>query len=135
MANPYKGEHIVKMNDKDYVLKYDLNSLAELQERLGVESFEGILEAFQKMEFKTVRMLLWAGILHNHVDEYERPTVTEREVGSWNINLMDVAETIGKALTKAMGVDEQALEELEKKEQQAQKKAVATKGKGTKKKT
>lgn len=138
MANKYKGEHTVVMNGKDYVLKYDLNSMAEIQERMGVDSMDGVLRKFEAMEFKTIRLMLWAGILHNHLDEHERPTVTEREVGTWDMKLMDCATVIGEALQRAMGLEKEEIDRLEaeqKAQELAQKKAVASKAKATKKKT
>lgn len=55
-------------------LKYDLNAMAEMEDKYG-----SVDEAFKKLEqnsIKAVRFFLWAGLVHDD------PSLTEQQVGS-----------------------------------------------------
>ncbi len=71
MAN--KQRHLVELElgDKTYTMHYTLNSLAEIEDCLGVPLAE--LGKVQ-MGMKAVRVMLWAGLIHEGL--------TEKEVGS-----------------------------------------------------
>lgn len=60
-------------------LKYDLNAMAELEELYG--DVDAVFAKLEKGSFKSIRSVLWAGLLH------EDPTLTEQQVGS----LIDIA--------------------------------------------
>jgi hypothetical protein len=61
--------------DKQRRLRYDLTALADIEERLGVDSITEFFE--QPLKFSTIRTILWAGLIH------EDENLTEREVGRW----------------------------------------------------
>ena len=91
-------------------LKYDLNAIAEIGERLGItvrlSNLGGdLLE--RELPLKAVRTILWAGLVH------EDPDLTEEKVGSWvdQDNLQEVMERffglfggIGEAVMEGKGV-------------------------------
>ena len=60
-------------------LKYDLNAMAELEELYG--DVDAVFAKLEKGSFKSIRSVLWAGLLH------EDHTLTEQQVGS----LIDIA--------------------------------------------
>ncbi len=86
----------IELGQKEYNLKYDLNSFAEIEDNYG-----NITEILTKMEqgsAKAIRALIWAGLLNN-----ENPP-TEKEVGSM-INISDMpilAMKIQEAIVAAM---------------------------------
>lgn len=71
MANKQRGFVTIEL-DKERKLRYTLNALAEIEERLGVP-----LDELDKvtMGIKQLRVFLWAGLLH------EDKNLTEIEVG------------------------------------------------------
>jgi hypothetical protein len=59
--------------DKPRRLRYDLSALADIEEKMGIDS---VYEFFEKpLNFRTIRTVVWAGLLH------EDPTLTEQDVG------------------------------------------------------
>ena len=105
MANIEKLRHpkitIVLDDDKERVMKYTLNSFAEMEERYG--SVDAAMEAMDGQSIKAVRFMLWAGLVH------EDPELTEQYVGA-NINILDL-EAMAKIMTSTMTADLPAPEE------------------------
>lgn len=89
MANKQRGFVEIQL-DKKRTLRYTLNALAELEDRLGVSVSE---LANVAMGMKQIRAFLWTGLLH------EDPDITEQEVG----NLVDFEnmEYVSKKITEA----------------------------------
>lgn len=85
-------------------LKYDLNAMAELEDRYG--SVDAAFEALDSNSIKAVRCVLWAGLLH------EDPTLTEQQVGSLiDIQyLQNLMATIGEAFNSDMPVEQAGTE-------------------------
>jgi hypothetical protein len=81
--------------DKPRRLRFDLSALADVEERLGVESIEQFFD--QPLNFRTIRTILWAGLVH------EDPSLTEKEVGRWvdGDNYQAVYKATIEALTDA----------------------------------
>jgi len=77
-------------------LRYDLNALAEIEERLGITMAN--LASLQ-VSAKAIRTLVWAGLLH------EAPTLIEHDVGAWitGENIADVSERSMSALAESFG--------------------------------
>lgn len=70
----------VELGGKARILRYDLNALAEIGDKLGIEVRlshlgEDLLDA--RLPLSALRTFVWAGLLH------EEPELTEREVGGW----------------------------------------------------
>lgn len=78
-------------------LRYDLNALAAVEERLNLGGIGEVQGLLQQISVRTLRTLLWAGLLH------ESPDLEEREVGSWDVDVAAATRTIGDALGLAFG--------------------------------
>ena len=94
MANKQKNEVSI-MLDKKRTIRFTLNALAEIEDALGVPLSQ-LSEV--KLGVKTVRTMLWAGLLH------EDETLTERQVGNWVDfeNLEEVQTKVTEAFGMAM---------------------------------
>ena len=91
-----KDVKIVLNDGVERTLKYDLNAMAELEDRYG--SVDAAFEMLDKNSIKAIRFILWAGLIH------EAPELTEQQVGS----LIDVkylqslSTKLGEAFTNDM---------------------------------
>lgn len=93
MANQQKK--VVALNlDKPRTLRFTLNSLAEIEDRLGVPLTK---MAEVELGIKSIRTMLWAGLIH------EDKQITEEEVGDLVDfeNLEYVQEKVAEAFTAA----------------------------------
>lgn len=96
MANRQRALITVEL-DKVRNLRFTLNSLAEIEDKLGVP-ISKLAEV--ELGVKSVRIMLWAGLIH------EDPELTEREVGNMvdfdNIEYVQnkVAEAFASATEK-----------------------------------
>ena len=83
-------------------LKFDLNAMAELEDRYG--SVDAAFAELDKNSIKAVRFILWAGLIH------EDPELTEKQVGSLiDIPyLQSIMGTLNKAFDNDMPVAEPA---------------------------
>lgn len=102
MANQYKGEVTINVGGNEKVLLYDMNALAELEDRFECD-LDQLIEVFENsISIKKIRTFLWAGLIHENED------LTEKEVGSWigkaDTPIKAVIEKMGDALKLAMGV-------------------------------
>ena len=81
--------------DRPRALLYDMNGLAELEDRYG--SMDDAFKALQKGSIKAARTLLWIGLLH------EDETLTERQAGALVSmrNMTEVMAKITSALTNS----------------------------------
>lgn len=92
----------ITLEGQKYVLKFDLNAFAELEEAYG--SVDQALQALEEGTVKAVRTILWAGLIHAFIDEETgRPTITPYKVGAM-IGLNDLKE-ITEAINKALHQD------------------------------
>ena len=74
-----KATSITLRDGVERELLYTLNALAEMEDRYG--SVEETFKALEKNSIKAIRLVIWAGLLHN-----ESEHLTEQQVG----NLIDV---------------------------------------------
>jgi len=110
MSNNHRGEASIRL-DKTRTLRYDFNALAEFEEKAGLPITEAV-RSFQNEEgdprvsFKTIRLLLWAGLLH------EEPDLTVRKAGNlfesadgdaFNDKMASVFASIMTAITDKFG--------------------------------
>lgn len=94
MANTERGFVPITL-DKERTLNYTLNSLIDIEEKLGVPMEEmGDI----KMSIKNVRVLLWAGLTH------EDEKLTERQVGAM-VNLTNLG-AVQEKVTEAFSMVE-----------------------------
>jgi len=77
MANPNKGEVELKAGDKVYVLRYSIDAICAIEEKLG-KNFLRVVAEMQNPATMTVTMMrevLHAGLAEHH------PEVTLKEAG------------------------------------------------------
>lgn len=77
------------LGNKQRSIKFDLNSYAAIEERY--ESVEAAFEELELGKIKTIRFLLWAGLIHEEtiVDD------VTGEPSGYNINIFEVGQMIG----------------------------------------
>ena len=92
MANPHRGTVDIEIGGKPRTLKIDMNALAEVEDRLNISGLNDILPLLDRVSVRAVRCLLWAALIH------EDPDLTEKEVGSWTMNIQEVVSPLIKAL-------------------------------------
>lgn len=100
MGNILKDEGVLVQLDKERVIKFDLNSFAELEDLYG--TVEAAMEALEKGSLKAVRAILWAGLIGDDV------SLTQQQVGAM-IELRDlpkISEAVGKAMENAMPAED-----------------------------
>ena len=93
-----KEKQIVVLLDKPRTLRYDLNAYAELEEKYG--TVEAAMKALQEGSIRSIRTLLWAGLIHECMDENENYTLTVKQVGA--MIKIDDLDRITEAITSAM---------------------------------
>lgn len=99
----------LEIGGKKRYLKFDMNSFAELEEYAG--NIEDVMDALEKGSIKALRSLLWAGLLHEFMDEDGVVTLKPHDIGSW-VKMEDfprLSEALGKALQEVMpsqGIDD-----------------------------
>lgn len=81
----------VNIGGRERRLRYDLNAIAEIGDRLKIavrldRLGEDIMA--QPLPLSAIRTILWAGLIH------ESPELTEHEVGGW-IDTENMQEVIG----------------------------------------
>lgn len=94
---------VVKITLQDGVertLRYDLNAMAEMEDRYG--TVDAAFEAMDNNSIKAVRFVLWAGLIH------EDPNLTEQKVGSLidMQYLQELMGTVGEAFSADLPVQE-----------------------------
>ena len=95
----------IELGDKTRTIKYDLNAFAELELRFG--SVQKAMDDLQSGSMKSVRIILWAGLIHEEaiVDEFSgEPTgykITPYQVGGWvdPTRMQEISEKIGQAVS------------------------------------
>lgn len=81
-----------KLNDKEYELKFDMNTFCELEE--VYEDINKAFEDLQNSKIKAIRALIYSAV------KVEDESVTLKDVGRM-LTLSDM-ESIGKAINKAL---------------------------------
>ncbi len=114
MANPQRGESLLKIGNKEYTLKYDCNAKAEFEASLG-ETMPLIGKRMEKAEmgFRDLRAMLWAGLRRYHrnitieqagdlIDTAGQDIVAEAVLSSWR-NSLPIQNGDGADPPKAAG--------------------------------
>ena len=93
------------MLDKERHLQFDLNAFALLEEKYG--SVEEALNTLETGSIKAIREVLWAGLVHEELDEKFEPKISPIQVGSWIgiSGLEALTEKIKEALDQAKPVE------------------------------
>lgn len=81
-------------------IKFDLNAMAELEDKYG--SVEAAFELLDKNSIKALRFILWAGLIH------EDESLTEKQVGSLiDMRYMqEIMGTLGSAFEADMPTED-----------------------------
>lgn len=85
----------IELGGKERHLKYDLNAIAEIGERLKITiSFKNFVQDLmsQQIPFSALRVILWAGLRH------EDPDLTPEQVGAW-VDLDNVQQVTDRFFT------------------------------------
>lgn len=83
MANKKRGYHTIKLGGKNRTLHFSMNFWAELTDLLDV-SLEDIGSIFSKgLSIKTIRSIIFCGLLANDKEEGNEIDYNEFKVGSW----------------------------------------------------
>ena len=104
---------------RERTIKFDLNAFAELEKRFG--SVEKAFAEFEKGDIKAIKLVLWAGLIHDEAvineetGDVEKYNITPFEVGSWidPITLQNVTKELFRTLDEALPQEKK--EELAKK--------------------
>lgn len=94
----------ITIEGKTRHLRYDLNALATIEERLNLGGIGEVQGLLQQINVRSLRALIWAGLL------YESPDLEEKEVGGWDIDLGNATRIIGEALSLAFGAQPEGAE-------------------------
>ena len=90
-------------------IKFDLNAFAELENKYG--TVQKAMDAMQTGSMKDIRKVLWAGLIHDEVKEYDEDgipisyNITVGEVAGWISSpmMLNVAsEKLGQAMSEGM---------------------------------
>jgi hypothetical protein len=85
--------------DKERTLAFDLNTLCELEDRLGgQEQVIELIGGLEKGSYKAVRTMLWAGLLH------EDESLDEKVVAGWVTinNFVEISRRVRSAFNEAL---------------------------------
>lgn len=102
MGNKQRGLVDVTLDGKTHQLRYTLNALAEVEERLKLENLSAVLNLVNELSMRSLRTLLWAGLLH------AQPDLTEREVGEMDFDFAELVMAVNLGVSLAFKSDEEA---------------------------
>lgn len=96
------------LGGRERTIKFDLNAFAELEKRFG--SVEKAFTEFEQGDIKAIKLVLWAGLIHDEAvineetGDVEKYNITPFEVGSWidPITLQDVTKELFRTLDEAL---------------------------------
>lgn len=96
---------VMELGGKTRTIQFDLNAFAELENKFG--TIQAALEQLQKGRMNDVKIILWAGLIHEEVildevtGEPKGYNITPYQVGSWIKNpkmLNDMTRILGIAM-------------------------------------
>lgn len=112
----------IELGGKEYTVKYDMNAFGELENMYG--SVDKALETLSAGKIGGIKNLLWAGIIHDQVEEFDKVTgeplkykLTPYQVGAM-MGIGDITAISGKlttALVSSMPNPENLSQELKDK--------------------
>lgn len=107
-TNPVK----IDLGGKTRTIAFDMNAFIELEKKYG--SIQKAFEVLQEGKMADVRLILWAGLIHEEVelDEFGEPlhyNITPYQVGGWvktPQEMVDFSEKLAQALQSDMPAPE-----------------------------
>lgn len=100
MGNKQRGLVDVTLDGATHQLRYNLNSLAEIEDRLKLDSISQILDTLRNLSMRTLRTLLWAGLIH------AQPDLTEQEVGAMDFDFSGTVAKVSEAISAVFKSDD-----------------------------
>jgi hypothetical protein len=100
----------LELGGKVRTLRFDLNAMAELENHFG--SIQDAMKGLQEGKIASMKILLWAGFLHEEVTSFDAVTgeplsynITPYQVGGWieMNNMASITESLGSALANQLG--------------------------------
>lgn len=114
MKNSIKGIRTFTVNEQEYTLFFNMNTLVALEEETGmtVPQIANQMQEQEKISFKFLRSLLWAGLLKHHKVSVEEAgeLLSEGE-------LTEIIQQVGEAFSTSLMSREQ-LRQAEKEAKQ-----------------
>jgi hypothetical protein len=101
MPNPHRGEYTAEINGETRVLRFSLNKLANLQEKLGVKSINEVVSDLNDLSFASLRYLIWLAVNEQDPETKEWTGPSEWEVGEWELDMESLSEHLRNALALA----------------------------------
>ncbi|MHA2248414.1 MAG: hypothetical protein ACXADY_25930 [Candidatus Hodarchaeales archaeon] len=98
MPNPNKAEVSVCLYDKQYILRYDMNALAEVEELYEQPLPQFLSTLKDGISVTIIRQLLFFGLQVEHADEF--PDV--KSAGRGMKSISEYTGAVSRALTLAM---------------------------------
>jgi hypothetical protein len=99
MANPQKGDVEFTVAKKVYTLKFSINAMVELEDKLGgsIVDIANTMSDPAKMGVKMMRTVFWAGLRDHH------EAMTETDAGRImeEIGLVEASQMVAKAFALA----------------------------------
>lgn len=98
----------INLGGKQRTIRFDMNAFAELEKRYG--SIESAMDKLQQGRISDLRVVLWAGLIHEEVvldEETGEPlkyNISPYQVGAW-VKSPQELEDLGKKLVVALGED------------------------------
>lgn len=103
----------ITLGEEKHRLQYDMNAFAELEKRFG--TLNAALDSISSGRMTDIRLILWAGIIHDQVEEFDEITgepikykVTPYQLGSHiqMTDLPEISELLAKAFSGSMPSEE-----------------------------
>jgi hypothetical protein len=109
-VNPVRGETILKVGKKHYILCLTLGALAEIEETLKIEDLTKIEEVFKTPKMSQVLLLLVA-LLHGGSSSEadgasEQAKLTVEDVRLWPLGLRDAMGPLSEAFRRSTLIEE-----------------------------
>lgn len=100
VANPKRGYEKMVLGGKERLMKYTMNSMIEVEEKLGIKTLKDWEKFEDHLDTKTIRYLLTVALNH------EEPDLTEIEVGGFDdLNFKESMLKVTKCMKNYFGVD------------------------------
>lgn len=106
--NEYRGEHIINIDGKEMILKYNMNKLVRIKNALGVSGLKNIMGALKDADPETIILFVSEGV------STKEKIYTAEEIGEMDFSVLEATEQMSKALSKALGIKEEDLEKAQK---------------------
>jgi hypothetical protein len=105
----------IELDNKVKVLQYDMNAFSMLERKYG--SVDGAMEQLQKGRMDDIKYILWAGLIHDEVTEFDEDTGEPLKYGvsPWSVGkaiknaayMAYASELMGKAMAQGLEQSEE----------------------------